>query len=78
MKSKKQTRATIYLEPQVHRALKLKAAETSSSISEIVSDAVKESLREDIEDLEIIKQRKKERRIPFEDAVKDLKRRGLL
>lgn len=76
MKSKQPKRATIYLDPRIHRALKLKAAETSTSISEIVNDAVKESLREDIEDLEDIKKRKKEPDIPYEEVLKDLKKRG--
>ena len=74
--SASQKRTTVYLSPQIHRALKLKAAETSSSISEIVSNAVKESLREDIEDLAAIKDRAKEPDLVFEDALKDLKRRG--
>ena len=76
MKSKQPKRATIYLDPRIHRALKLKAAETSTSISEIVNDAVKERLREDIEDLEDIKTRKKEPDFPYEEVLKDLKKRG--
>lgn len=80
MKSKvnNQKRATVYLEPQIHRALKLRAAETSTSISEYVNDAVKASLSEDAYDLAIIKKRTNEPRRPFEDFVKDLKRRGKL
>jgi len=44
-------RATIYIDPELHRALRMKAAETSSSISELVNNAVKLALTEDAEDL---------------------------
>ncbi len=66
------------MEPEIHRILKLRAAENATSISEIVSDAVKESLREDIEDLEAIRKRKSEPDIPYEKVLKDLKKRGLI
>ena len=45
------TRATIYLEPELHKALRLKAVETSQSVSKLVNDAIKEALAEDAEDL---------------------------
>ncbi|MDA8126105.1 MAG: CopG family transcriptional regulator, partial [Deltaproteobacteria bacterium] len=35
------TRATIYLDPEIHRALRLKAIETSQSLSKLVNDAVR-------------------------------------
>ena len=69
-------RATVYFDPQLHRALRLKAAETDSSVSELVNDAVREALSEDAEDLIAFEDRDKEPDFPFEDVVKDLKRRG--
>ena len=71
-----QKRATVYFDPALHRALRLKAAETDSSISELVNDAVKASLAEDAADFEAFAARKQEPDYSFEDVVKDLKRRG--
>jgi len=71
-----QKRATVYFEPYLHRALRLKAAETDSSVSELVNEAVREALAEDAEDLAAFEDRKKEPSMMFEDVVKDLKRRG--
>jgi hypothetical protein len=71
-----QKRATVYFEPYLHRALRLKAAETDRSVSELVNEAVKEALAEDAEDLAAFEDRAKEPELRFEDVVKDLKRRG--
>lgn len=71
-------RATIYLESALHRALKLKAVETDSSISELVNEAVRNSLAEDLEDLAAFEERKDERTIPFEEVLKELRRDGRL
>ena len=71
-------RATIYFEPAVHRALRVKAADTDHSLSELVNAAVRQSLAEDAEDLEAFETRKKERNLRFDDVLKDLKRRGKL
>jgi plasmid stability protein len=70
------TRATIYLDREVHKALRLKAAETHRSISEIVSDAVREALREDEEDLAIIAERAGEKTISYEQLLAELKANG--
>ena len=69
-------RATIYMDPELHRALRMKAAETSSSISEIVNNAVKLVLAEDAEDLAAFEERAKEPLVSFEDVLKELKRNG--
>jgi hypothetical protein len=69
-------RATVYFDPELHRALKLKAAETDQSLSELVNEAVKLSLAEDAEDLGAFDDRAREPNLMFEDVVKDLKRRG--
>ena len=71
-------RATVYFETDVHRALRLKAAETERSVSDLVNEAVRAQLAEDAEDLEAFKARKREPAIRFEDFVRDMKRRGRL
>ena len=69
-------RATIYIDPELHRALRMKAAETSSSISELVNNAVKLALAEDAEDLAAFEQRAKEPLVAFEDVLKKLRKDG--
>ena len=69
-------RATIYLDPNLHKALKLKAVETSRSMSDLVNDAVRESLAEDAEDLAAFEERAAERLITYEEMVKRLKKDG--
>ncbi len=71
-------RATIYLDPDLHKALKLKAVETSRSVSDLVNDAIRESLAEDAEDLEAFAERVAEPLVSYEAMVKRLKRDGLL
>ncbi|MEO7760533.1 MAG: CopG family transcriptional regulator [Casimicrobiaceae bacterium] len=69
-------RATVYFDPSVHQALRLKAAATDRSISDMVNDAVKVALAEDAEDLAAFDQRKGERSVSFESLVRDLRKRG--
>jgi hypothetical protein len=71
-------RATVYLDAPLHRALRLKAAETEASISELVNAAIRESLAEDADDLEAFRARAREPRLAFEAVVRDLRRRGKL
>jgi hypothetical protein len=71
-------RATVYFDPDIHRALRLKAAATDDSMSNIVNRAVRLSLAEDAEDLEALQKRKREPNLDFEQFVKSLKRRGKL
>jgi len=71
-------RTTVYFDEDLHKALRLKAAETDRSISELVNVAVKYTLLEDAEDLAAIRERTTEPSVPFEDFVRDLKRRGKL
>ncbi len=71
-------RATVYLDPEIHRALKLKAASSDQSISEMVNDAVRLTLAEDAEDLESFDARVSEPEIDFDSFVKTLKRSGKL
>ena len=67
-------RATVYFDPALHRALRVKAAETDRSLSDLVNEAVKLSLAEDAEDLAAFDDRAVEPDLRFEDVVKDLKR----
>lgn len=69
-------RTTVYLDSDLHHALRIKAAETEYSMSELVQEAIKLSLAEDSIDLAAFKERKKERSLPFEDVVKKLRKDG--
>jgi hypothetical protein len=69
-------RATVYFDPDLHRALRIKAAETDRSMSDLVKEAVQLSLVEDAEDLAAFEDRVNEPSLPYESVVKDLKRRG--
>ena len=69
-------RATVYLDPLLHKALQLKAVETSRSISDIINEAIRFSLAEDAEDLAAFRERVKEPLVPYETLLKELKQRG--
>ena len=69
-------RATVYFDPVLHHALRVKAAETERTLSDLVNEAVQLSLTEDAEDLAAFEDRVNEPSYPYEDVVKDLKRRG--
>jgi plasmid stability protein len=71
-------RATVYLDADLHRALRVKAAETDQSISDLVNDAVRQNLAEDAEDLAAYRARAKEPGLDLENVLKDLRRRGKL
>ena len=69
-------RATVYLDPELHKALRLKAVETSQSLSKLVNDAIKESLAEDADDIAAFEERAKEPLISYEAMVKRLRKDG--
>ena len=71
-------RATVYFDSDIHRALRLRAAASDKSISDVVNEAVKSTLAEDAEDLAAFGERKREPNLDFEQFVKALKRRGKL
>lgn len=71
-------RATVYFDESLHRALRLKAAETEQSISDLVNTAVRNTLAEDAEDLQAFRDRVKEPTLAFEDLIRDMKQRGKL
>ena len=72
----KSNRTTIYLESDLHKALRLKSVETSRSVSDLVNEAVRESLSEDAEDLADFADRVKERVISYDEMVRRLKKDG--
>ena len=74
----KDRRATVYFDPEVHKALRLKAAETEQSMSDLVNEAVRILLAEDAEDLQAIRDREDESTITFESFVQDMRKRGKL
>lgn len=76
--SGKDKRATIYFDADLHKALRLKAAATEKSMSDVVNDAVRLLLAEDAEDLQAIEERASEPTVSFDSFVKDLKARGKL
>jgi len=71
-------RTTVYLDPELHRALRIKAAETDQTISELVNSAVRRCLAEDAVDLAAFEDRAGEPSVPYEDVLRELKRRGKL
>ncbi len=73
-----QKRTTIYFDPLLHRALRIKSAELDRSVSELVNEAVRLSLAEDAEDLAAFAERAQEPDLSFEDVIRDLKERGAI
>ena len=71
-------RATIYFRPELHKAIRLKAVETDSSISDVVNEAVTLALQEDLEDIQAINDRKDEPTLTLEAMLKELRRHGKL
>ncbi len=71
-------RSTVYFEANVHQALRVKAAITHQSVSELVNEAVRLALREDQEDLQAFTQRADEATVSYEELLEDLKLHGKL
>lgn len=69
-------RATIYFDPDLHKALKLKSVETSRSITDLVNEAVREALSEDAEDIIAFENRKDEPLVSYDQMIKRLKANG--
>jgi hypothetical protein len=69
-------RATVYIEPDLHKAVRLKSAHTNRTISDIVNESLRESLREDQEDLDAFEKRRSEPTISYENMLKKLKADG--
>ncbi len=71
-------RSTIYFEPEIHHALRIKAANSHQTVSEVVNEAVRLALREDSEDLSAFEERSDEPTLSYEALLKDLKSHGKL
>ncbi len=69
-------RATIYFDPDLHKALRLKSVETNQSLSELVNEAVREALAEDAEDLAAFEDRAQEPVIRYDEMVIRLRKDG--
>ncbi|NNM11915.1 MAG: CopG family transcriptional regulator [Pseudomonadales bacterium] len=69
-------RSTVYFEPKIHQALKLRAASSQLSISELVDEAVRLLMKEDQEDLAAYRDRVGEKEISYEALLNDLKKHG--
>lgn len=69
-------RATVYLDPGLHRAIRLKSIETARSVSDLVNNALRDELAEDANDLAAFDERKSEPTLTFETFVKELRRHG--
>ena len=66
-------RSTVYFKPEIHKALRVKAASTNRSISDLVNEAMRQALREDLEDLAAFEERIAEPTISYEALLKNLK-----
>ena len=71
-------RATVYFDSALHKALRLKAAETERSVSDVVNEAVRALLAEDADDLAALRDRAGEPTVSFESFVRDLKAKGAI
>jgi hypothetical protein len=69
-------RSTVYFDPTIHQALRIKAASTHLSISDIVNEAVRVQMTEDQEDLQAFSERVNEPEISYETLLNDLKKHG--
>jgi len=78
MRTQQSKRATVYLDPDLHKALKIKSAQSEKTLSELVNTAVRQSLAEDHEDLLAFDERKDEPNLDFEEVLTELKTSGKL
>ena len=78
MSTTEAVRSTVYLESDLHQALRLKSAHSKRSMSDIVNEALRQALREDEEDLAAVRSRAKERALSYEDFLAKLKADGTL
>jgi len=69
-------RSTVYLDPSLHQALRIKSVETSRSMSELINDSLREAFAEDLEDLAAFEERADESLVSYEQIIKRLKKDG--
>ena len=78
MSTTEAVRSTVYLDSELHQALRLKSAHSQRSMSDIVNEALRQALREDQEDLATVRARGRERALSYEDFLAKLKADGTL
>ena len=71
-------KSTVYFEPEIHQALKIKSAITHQSLSQVVNEAIRMALQEDREDLSAFEERAGEPTLSYEELLEDLKAHGKL
>lgn len=71
-------RSTVYFDPEIHQALRIKAATAHVSVSDVVNEAVRLALQEDQEDLAAFVERASEKTLSYEELLNDLKSHGKL
>ena len=71
-------RTTVYLDQELHQALRMKAAVTDSSISELINEMIRERLAEDAEDLKAFRERANEPVMSYESLLQELQAHGKL
>lgn len=71
-------KSTIYLRDELHKAIKIKAAETDKSVSEVIEEAVEILLQEDLEDIQTVKKRGRGPFVSYEQLLKNLKKDGVI
>ena len=71
-------RTTIYLDPELHQALRMKSAITNRSMSALINEMLRERLAEDAEDLQAFRERADEPEMSYEALLQDLQAHGKL
>ncbi len=74
----KTKRTTVYLEQELHQALRLKAAVTDRSVSQLINEMIRDQLAEDADDLKTFRERSDEPVIDYESLLEDLRAHGKL
>jgi plasmid stability protein len=69
-------RTTVYLDQELHQAIRLKAAVTGRSMSELINEMIRERLAEDAEDLKTFRERANEPVISYESLLQELQAHG--
>ncbi len=76
--SNNDTKTTLYLSPNVRRALKKRVVDTNQTMSEYVNRAVAFAIAEDLEDMEAIEERRNEPTESLDNFLESLKKDGLI
>ncbi len=71
-------RTTVYLEQELHQALRLKAVVTDRSLSQLINEIIRSHLLEDADDLKAFRERADEPVVDYESLLEDLRTHGKL